>query len=355
MGVIVDDVAPFVGMVSVQLIQVLLMVAIKEATSAGMTKFTFVFYSNALAAFILLPISLFTHRTNRPPITLSLLCKFFLLGFLGWIAQITGNVAIQITPASFVSALLNLIPGFTFVLAVIFRMEVVDFMTASTLAKAIGTIVSILGALVATLYKGPTILSTTSLTNTVEQILTIDNNYVKGGLLLIVDCFAASAFTITQTLVLKEFSAELIIVFFYCFFVVILTAVYSLLVSRDPLAAWSLQPPVRLLAILYSGIIGSATQVSISTWCVRKKGPVFVAIFHPFGIVIAVFVGMIFLNDILYTGSLVGSVIIVVGFYSVMWGKAKEQKLIKDDSSSLASPNEEAPLLQNVVGKDTHV
>lgn len=77
------DALPYLGMVAVQFIQVGLIVAIKEATSSGMTKFTFVSYYNALSSLILLPTSFLIHRSTRPPITLSLLCKFFLLAVLG--------------------------------------------------------------------------------------------------------------------------------------------------------------------------------------------------------------------------------------------------------------------------------
>lgn len=37
-------------------------------------------------------------------------------------------------------------------------------------------------------------------------------------------------------------------------------------------------------------------------WCIRRKGPLFVAMFHPLGIVIAAALGIIFLGDIFYLG-----------------------------------------------------
>ncbi|CAL5418994.1 unnamed protein product [Camellia sinensis] len=249
------EVLPFSGMVSVQFIQVGMIVAVKEATSHGLTKFTFVFYSNSLAALILL------------------LTSFLLHSLFGCTSQVVGNVAVQITPASFSTAIMNLIPGFTFTLAVIFRLEQADFKSSSTLAKSIKTIVSIVGALIVTLYKGPSLLMTATKYNL--------------------------AFLLTK------FGAELII-----------------------------------------GIVGSAIQVSILVWCLRQRGPLFTAVFHPLGIVISTVVGIIIFGDILYLGSVVGSIIIVIGFYSVMWGKSKEQQVITDDEeTSSESPREKAPLL----------
>ncbi|XP_058192872.1 WAT1-related protein At3g28050-like isoform X3 [Rhododendron vialii] len=288
------DAVPYLGMVGVQFIQVGLIVAIKEATSSGMTKFTFVSYYNALSSLILLPTSFLIHRSTRPPITFSLLCKFFLLAVFGCIANVTGNAAIEITPASFTSAILNLVPGFTFILAVIFRMEVVHYRSSSTQAKSIGTLVLIVGALVVTLYKGPSLLTKPSHRNISQRFrIQQETNLITGGVLLVIDCLASSAFTIAQ------------------------------------------------------GFIGSAAQVSIGIWCLKKRGPLFVAVFHPLGIIISAAVGILFLGDIMYLGSLVGSIIIVAGFYSVMWGKANERKVFEDEVSSLdESTSEEAPLLQ---------
>jgi len=49
-------------------------------------------------------------------------------------------------------------------------------------------------------------------------------------------------------------------------------------------------------------VFGSAFQVGISAWCLHKTGPLFVAMFKPVGIVISVFIGVIFLGDNFYLG-----------------------------------------------------
>lgn len=53
---------PFLAMVAVQFAQVALMVVSKKAMATGITNFTFVFYSNAIASLILLPSSFLIHR-----------------------------------------------------------------------------------------------------------------------------------------------------------------------------------------------------------------------------------------------------------------------------------------------------
>jgi len=246
--------------------------------------------------------------------------------------------------------MLSLIPGFTFILAIIFRMEKVDFRSSSTLAKTIGTVVSIAGAFIVALYKGPTIITNPSLSNLTNNLLTQPSNWIIGGLFLVVDCVFSSMFLVVQALVLKKCPAELTVMFGYFFTVSILSAITSLIVERDHMNAWSLQPNIRLYAVLYSGVFGSAFQVTVGGWCVKRKGPVFTAMFHPLGIVIATAIGVLFLGDAFYFGSLVGSIVIVVGFYSVMWGKAKEGKMVENNvESSTNLSSENAPLLQNSV------
>ncbi|GER51525.1 nodulin MtN21 /EamA-like transporter family protein [Striga asiatica] len=272
------EATPYLAMVLSTTAQVGLIVISKRAMATGMTNYTFVAYSNALAAAILLPVSLIVHRSSgRAPLNFSLVCGFFSLGVLGCLAQLTGYTGINYTSAAFASAMLNLIPGFTFILAIIFGMEKLACKSSSFLAKAIGTVVSIAGAFIVTLYKGPEISIFKSPSNFLNEYMqTPQLNLIIGGLFLAADCLASSGYIIIQ------------------------------------------------------GIFGSAFQVSVNVWCLRKKGPLFVAMFHPLSIVIAAALGFIFSGDIVYVGSLVGSTIIVIGFYSVMWGKSKEVKMIRD-------------------------
>uniref|UniRef100_A0A2P2JWK8 WAT1-related protein At3g28050 isoform X2 n=1 Tax=Rhizophora mucronata TaxID=61149 RepID=A0A2P2JWK8_RHIMU len=75
---------PFMGMVMAESAQVGLMIISKAVMSKGMSNLIFVFYSNALASLILLPSSLLFHRSQRPPLTFSIVCGFFLLGLFGF-------------------------------------------------------------------------------------------------------------------------------------------------------------------------------------------------------------------------------------------------------------------------------
>ncbi|KAH9773450.1 WAT1-related protein [Citrus sinensis] len=294
--------APVIGMMMAECAHVGLMFAGKAAMSDGMSNLVFVFYSKAFASLVLLPASLLFHSTS---------------------SQFFGYAGIYYSSPTLSTALLNLVPGFTFILAIIFRVEKLDWRSSSSLAKSVGTIVLITGAFIMTYYKGPHLLMTSLPPNSSLQVFMPQTNWVFGGLLLAVDCVFTSAWFIVQASILKKFSAEFIVVFFYCFFVAIQSAILCLVMERD-LSSWSLKPGVRLVAVLYSAVFGSAFQVGVCTWCLHRTGPVFVAMFKPLGVVISAAVGTIFLGETVYLGRFIGAAVIFTGFYSVMWGKAKE-------------------------------
>ncbi|MBA0733218.1 hypothetical protein Gogos_017254, partial [Gossypium gossypioides] len=78
-------------------------------------------------------------------------------------------------------------------------------------------------------------------------------------------------------------------------------------------------------------VFGSLYRISIHTWCLEKKGPVYVSMFKPLGIAVAVSLTVIFLGESLFLGSVIGSIIILVGFYTVIWGQANEKKMLKNE------------------------
>lgn len=81
---------------------------------------------------------------------------------------------------------------------VIFRMEAIKFGSSTTQAKLIGTIVSIAGAIVVTLYKGPTILSSTLKSIISKNLLVQPSNWVLGGIFLTIDAVFSSMYIISQ-------------------------------------------------------------------------------------------------------------------------------------------------------------
>ncbi|RVX10538.1 WAT1-related protein [Vitis vinifera] len=385
-------------MVMAEFAQVGLMIASKAAISSGMPNLVFILYSNTLASLILLPSCLLfqDHRVLNSPShfqRILLACPTWIFGYAG----------IQYSSATLGTAMLN---SSRFYLHTCHHFQLqhgvmrpIDFWclqcldnavdihnlhllhplhkntwkntqttntTSITIHRLTSTLrifvrdhcgclldVSIAGAFIVTFYKGSPILMTPSPSNFPDQLfLSQQSNWVSGGLLLAADCVMSSAWLILQASILKKYPAELIINFYYCFFVAIQSAAASLIMERGP-GAWSLKPSTRFIAVMYSGVFGYVFQVGAITWCVHQKGPVFVAMFKPVGIVVAVAMGSagdISHYCILNLCSLIGATVIVIGFYSVMWGKAKEEKIDEDIGvRSLESTSQKAPLLQNYI------
>ncbi|XP_047963358.1 WAT1-related protein At3g28050-like isoform X2 [Salvia hispanica] len=232
------------------------------------------------------------------------------------------------------TAMLNLVPAFAYILAIIFRLEKVDFRRLSTMAKSLGTVVSISGAFVVTFYNGPAILNTPLTSGSLTHLsLSSTQNWVLGGFLLASGAFAVASWCILQAFILKMYPAEMIVVAFYCLFVTIQSSVVTLIAVRDA-SIWRIDTRIGLYAILFSAIINIACRLYVTSWCIWKKGPLFVALFKPLAIVVAVIIGVIFMKETLYLGSLVGAFVLVVGFYAVIWGKSKEEKINNDTQSS---------------------
>ncbi|TXG56346.1 hypothetical protein EZV62_017659 [Acer yangbiense] len=300
------DLFPFMGMVIVILAQVSNMEVMKAAMSKGINKYVIIVYSDALSTFIFLISSLFIYRSNLPPITFSVLSRFFLLS--------------------------------------VFGMEKLSWSSKISQAKSLGTIVSIAGAFVVTFYKGPIILTALSGTASSRNypFLSQQSNWILGGFFLAAESFFISAWYIFQALMLKKFPTVLIGMFFLFFFDTILATLFSLIVVKDS-SAWKLRFDMELAAVLYSAIIGTGMRVWLCTWCLSRTGPVYISMFKPLAIVFSVVMGFIFLGDALCLGSLIGAVTIVIGFYGVMWGKVKEQREV--EQCELKKSSEKVPLL----------
>ncbi|OVA16285.1 Drug/metabolite transporter [Macleaya cordata] len=363
------EVMPFAAMVVVVCLDVVLTTLSKAAMDRGMSHFVFVFYSNAFATLILLPSSFIFHRhILSHSLTFSLLCRFFTLSLIGiTLLQNCVFTGINYSSPTLGSAMSNLNPAFTFILALIFRMEIFDVRSTRSQIKIMGTLISISGALIVTLYKGPSIgMNLSSPLVTSREMLPptlslpsnhnslTSNNWILGGLFLATASLSSSIWQIFQTATVKRYPAEMVIVSFNSFFATIQCLVVSLMAERDP-NAWKLTPDLELISIFYSAVIGSVITPSLQTWCLHKKGPVFVAMFTPVGIGIATILGVIFLGDTLHLGSLVGAAIIILGFYGVIWGQSKEEKdEVEVDNNRVdgarppsPSSTHTAPLLRN--------
>lgn len=321
----IESSLPVLGMVSAVVALAVNMIISKMAMSKGVSYYTLCVYSNGIATLILFPTAFIFHRSKRPKLSFRVLWRIFLLASFGTFADMGSNAGLKYSSPTLGTAMLNLVPAFTYILAVIFRMEKLTFQELSTILKTLGTVVSILGAFIVTFYEGPAILNAPLTSGSfMGSFLDATQNWILGGFLLACASFATASSCVLQASILKLYPAEMIMVAIYCFCVTVQSSIVTLIVGSDS-TAWRIDSKIGLIAVLYSAIINIAYRLYVTAWCIGKAGPLFVSLFKPLTIVVAIVISVIFMNDALYLGSLLGSLVLVVGFYSVMWGKAKEE------------------------------
>ncbi|KAF2618787.1 hypothetical protein F2Q68_00042873 [Brassica cretica] len=63
-----------------------------------------------------------------------------------------------------------------------------------------------------------------------------------------------------------------------------------------------------------------------TTWSIKKLGAVFASTFSPIMLISATLFDFLILHTPLCLGSIIGSVVVVMGLYVYLWGKNKEMK-----------------------------
>ncbi|XP_027357534.1 WAT1-related protein At3g28050-like [Abrus precatorius] len=351
------DLLPIVVIIGNECNDMGLLTLFKAATLQGMNNHVFVAYAYAVATTILIPVTYFSRRSRVvPPLSFSIISKIVLLGVIGSSSQVLGYAAVSYSSPTLASSIGNLVPAFTFILAVICRMEKLSAKSRSSQAKVMGSIISIAGAFVLTFYKGPSIINAHTHLSLLQQPISFlkseDASWAIAGILLIADYFLASVWYILQMDILKVFPDELTLVFFYNVTATILSIAVGLLTVPNA-SDWKIGVDISLISIVCSGIFGKLMSNVVYAWALHLKGPVYVTSFKPLQIVIAVAMGVMFLDDTLYIGSIVGAIIISLGLYAVLWGKSAEG--IDEDVGSLESPTtENVPLLQSYNRTETN-
>ncbi|PWZ53326.1 WAT1-related protein [Zea mays] len=263
----------------------------KAAFNQGMNSFVFVFYRQAAASLLLLPIALVLERN-----TLGMnLC----------------NASVTLTSATVASATGNSTPVITFCLALLLRMEVVKLRSVSGIAKVTGVALCLAGALVIALYTGPS-LSPVNRHHRASggahgfKAPTRGGTWVTGTFLMLLSNVTWSLWTVLQGALLKEYPNKLLVTTSQCLFSTAQSFVVAAVAERD-FSKWALKLDVSLIAVAYT-----------------IKGPVFLAVWNPLCFVLTIFCSSFFLGENVHLGSIVGGILLVCGLYSVLWGKTLE-------------------------------
>ncbi|KAE8694082.1 auxin-induced protein 5NG4-like [Hibiscus syriacus] len=266
--------------------------------------------------------------------------------------------SLSLTSSTYATAVSNLVPIATFIFAVILRMERVGIKRVGGHAKVMGTFLSIGGAMILTFYKGKEIILWSTNINVIEhgqqhtQHATVADQ-VLGSLLALGSCVAFAIWYIIQAKMSEIYPFTYSASALFCVTASIQATVYTIITERN-WSAWKLGWNLRLLSVVYTGLVGTGLTVVLMSWCLRLRGPLFVSIFNPLTLVYVAVVGSLIFNEKLSIGSILGSVIIVIGVYVVLWGKAKEKKT--RPAQLAAAPEQPAePETVDLVIQDTNL
>lgn len=138
------------------------------------------------------------------------------------------------------------------------RMEKLDLKRVRYQAKLFGTIVTVVGAMLMTFYKGSVInfFSTEhghqpSTADAAAVNHHNDGEFVKGSILLIIATLAWAAFFILQVITLRKYTAHLSLTTLVCFLGTLQAIVVTLALEHRP-GAWAIGWDMNLLAAAYA-------------------------------------------------------------------------------------------------------
>ncbi|KAI3706639.1 hypothetical protein L6452_24517 [Arctium lappa] len=186
---------PFFAVIFLQLGLAGMDIISKVALNEGMSNYVYGVYRHAVATIVITP---FAIVFDKPVIDQNL----YLMGM-------------KATTATFATAMYNVLPAITFVMACFLRLEKLNGKSIRSQAKVIGTVTTVAGAMMMTLMKGP-ILELFWTKEITHQELHVNNgadvdlhHYLMGAIMITVGCFSSSAFMVLQAITLKSYPAEL--------------------------------------------------------------------------------------------------------------------------------------------------
>ncbi|PWA46417.1 nodulin MtN21 /EamA-like transporter family protein [Artemisia annua] len=184
------------------------------------------------------------------------------------------------------------------------RLESVNIARRDRLAKIIGTLASVGGAMVITLYKGSPLLRHDGAIVNHEDMLSGSTkmlDWTWGCIYLLGHCLSWAGWMVFQAPIVKKYPAKLSLTSFKFFFGLLQFMVIAAFCEKDPVK-WKIKSGEELFTILYAGIISSGIVLSLQTWCIQKGGPVFVAVFQPVQTVLVAIMAFVILHDQFYLG-----------------------------------------------------
>ncbi|KAK8931443.1 WAT1-related protein [Platanthera zijinensis] len=167
------------------------------------------------------------------------------------------------------------------------------------LAKLIGACVTFLGTVTMILYKGP-ILNFFWNSNSDRLAAGHDaggSKWIQGTFMLIGSSTCWASFLILQTNTLEAYPAEFTLTCLICSSGAAMSAVVALVAAKGSIEPWIIGWDLRLLTVVYSGVVCTGATYYLYGVVMEERGPLFATSFDPLGMVITLFMGSIILAE----------------------------------------------------------
>ncbi|XVF12813.1 hypothetical protein REPUB_Repub08aG0152400 [Reevesia pubescens] len=331
-----DEWKPFIAMIAIDLCFAVVNILLKKVLDEGMNHLVIITFRLSISTIFLAPIGYFWERNSRPKLTPRILCYLFCSAIFGAsLTQYFFLLGIQYTSAAYACAFINMVPVITCIMALPFRIETMNLKSNSGKAKILGSVICVGGGLLLTLYKGMPLFKhphphSQAMVPTMANAIKLSSStraerWTTGCLALIVGTVLWSSWFIIQSYVGRRYPCQYSSTAIMSFFGAIQAAILSLSTSRD-LSMWVLKGKFEIITVLYAGMIGSGLCYVGMAWCVKKRGPVFTSAFSPLVQIMAAMFDIPILHEQLNLGSLLGSIVVIIGLYILLWGKNKEMQ-----------------------------
>ncbi|RZB94350.1 WAT1-related protein At3g30340-like [Glycine soja] len=319
---------PVLVMIIVNLALAFVNIFLKKVLNEGVDYLTILTYRQAISAIFLTPIACFYERKRK--LEGHIICLLFLSAVVGvTLTQYLYLIGLEYTSATFACAFLNMVPVFTFIMALPLGIEKVNMKKLSAKAKVLGTFVCIGGALMLILYKGVPLINQQpehiADKGTIRSSASKLKKWIIGSLLLTAGCFLWSSWFLIQASISKKYPCQYSSTAILSFFASIQSAILTLVIDRSN-AKWILKGKLEIMTVVYAGLVGSGLCYVAMSWCVKQRGPVFTSAFTPLLQMFVAVLDFSILHEEIYLGSVAGSVLVISGTYILLWGKSKEEE-----------------------------
>ncbi|KAK9670553.1 hypothetical protein RND81_13G209100 [Saponaria officinalis] len=338
---------PFLVVFLIQTIYAGMFLFSKAAFNVGMNNFIFTFYRQAIATVFLAPFALFFEWRSSPSLSYKTFWQIFIMSLFGITLSLDlYGIGLTYTSASMGAATTNCLPVITFFFAVLFRLEVWRINTASGIAKLVGVVLCLGGATILALYNGPALKLGThfhlfgppTVTHGPHVQAHSSATWIKGVFILLSGNSFWALWLVMQARIMKEYPSKLMFTALSCFLSSVQSFILAIAVERRP-SQWILGWDIRFFSVAYCGIVVTGVAYCLQAYVIEKRGPVFLAVWTPLGLVITMLCSVLLLSEIITLGRILGGILLVGGLYCVLWAKTQEQSIIPTSCSTVDDNN----------------